>query len=129
MHELLGRSFKTTNCLESVNALVEERCAEVDAWKKSKQRHRWLAAALLDVEPRLRQVKGHQHLPKLQAALPRAETGRVINTMEPPIFQLRMGLTDVGSPGTLQDAGVRVLSHTGAETDQIAGYTGPATWS
>lgn len=25
-------SFKTTNCLESVNAVVEERCAKVDAW-------------------------------------------------------------------------------------------------
>ena len=72
VYELLGRSFKTTNCLESVNALVEERCAKVDAWKTSHQRHRWLATALLDVEPRLRRVKGHQHLPKLQAALRRA---------------------------------------------------------
>jgi putative transposase len=71
VYELLGRSFKTTNCLESVNALVEERCAKVDAWKTSHQRHRWLATALLDVEPRLRRVKGHQHLPKLQAALRR----------------------------------------------------------
>ena len=26
---LLGTSFKTTNCLESINALVEERCAKV----------------------------------------------------------------------------------------------------
>lgn len=26
-------SFKTTNCLESVNALVEERCGKVDAWE------------------------------------------------------------------------------------------------
>jgi transposase-like protein len=69
--EVLGRSFKTTNCLESVNALVEERCAKVDAWKTSHQRHRWLATALLDIEPRLRRVKGHQHLPKLQAALRR----------------------------------------------------------
>jgi transposase-like protein len=69
VYELLGRSLKTTNCLESVNALVEERCAKVDAWKTSNQRHRWLATALLDVEPRLRRVKGHQHLPKLQAAL------------------------------------------------------------
>ena len=67
----LGRSFKTTNCLESVNALVEERCAKVDAWKTSHQRHRWLATALLDIEPRLRRVKGHQHLPKLQAGLRR----------------------------------------------------------
>jgi len=24
---LVGRSFKTTNCLENVNALVEDRCA------------------------------------------------------------------------------------------------------
>jgi len=72
VYAVLGRSFKTTNCLESVNALVEERCAKVDAWKTSHQRHRWLATALLDIEPRLRRVMGHQHLPKLQAALRRA---------------------------------------------------------
>jgi transposase-like protein len=71
VYELIGRSFRTTNCLESVNALVEERCAKVDSWKSSNQRRRWLATALLDVEPRLRRVKGHQHLPKLQAALRR----------------------------------------------------------
>jgi transposase-like protein len=72
VYEVLGRSFKTTNCLESVNALVEERCAKVDAWKTSHQRQRWLATALLEVEPRLRRVQGHQHLPKLQVALRRA---------------------------------------------------------
>ena len=65
-------SFKTTNCIESANALVEERCAKVDAWKTSNQRHRWLPAALLDIEPRLRRVKGHRHLPKLEAAPRRA---------------------------------------------------------
>jgi transposase-like protein len=72
VYELLGASFKTTNCLESANALVEERCAKVDAWKTSHQRQRWLATALLDIEPRLRRVKGHRHLPKLEAALRRA---------------------------------------------------------
>lgn len=71
IYELLGASFKTTNCLESTNALVEERCAKVDAWKTSNQRHRWLAAALFDIEPRLRRVKGHRHLPKLATALRR----------------------------------------------------------
>ena len=35
----------------SVNALVEERCAKVDHWQSSSQRHRWLATAL-DIEPR-----------------------------------------------------------------------------
>jgi len=65
----IGRSFKTTNCLESVNAMIEERCAKVDAWKNSHQRHRWLAAAILDAEPRLRKVMGYRQLPKLRAAL------------------------------------------------------------
>ncbi len=68
---LLGLSFKTTNCLESMNALVEERCAKVDRWTNSKQRQRWLATALLDIEPRLRKVKGYRHLPRLRAALRR----------------------------------------------------------
>jgi transposase-like protein len=68
---LLGESFKTTNCLESINAAVEARCAKVDHWVNSSQRHRWLAAALLDIEPRLRRVKGYRHLPKLREALQR----------------------------------------------------------
>ena len=71
LYGVLGRSLKTTNCLESVNALVEERCAKVDHWQKSSQRHRWLATALLDIEPRLRKVMGYRHLPTLRAALKR----------------------------------------------------------
>ena len=39
---VLGRSLKTTNSLESVNALVEDRCAKVDHWQNSSQRQRWL---------------------------------------------------------------------------------------
>lgn len=71
VYAVLGRSFKTTNCLESVNALVEERCAKVDHWKNSSQRQRWLATALVDIEPRLRKVVGFRHLPKLREALQR----------------------------------------------------------
>jgi len=67
----LGRSFKTTNCLESVNAMVEERCAKVDVWKNSSQRQRWLATALLDTEPRLRKVMGYRNLPLLCDAIQR----------------------------------------------------------
>ena len=66
-----GRSFKTTNCIESSNALVEERCAKVDRWRDSNQKHRWLAAALLDIEPRMRRVKGFRNLPQLQEAISR----------------------------------------------------------
>ena len=71
MYGVLGRSFKTTNCLESVNGLVEERCAKVDHWKTSNQRQRWLATALVDIEPRLRKVMGYRHLSKLREALKR----------------------------------------------------------
>ena len=38
VYGVLGRSLKTTNCIESVNALVEERCAKVDHWTTSNQR-------------------------------------------------------------------------------------------
>ena len=71
VYGVLGRSLKTTNGLESINALIEERCAKVDHWQNSRQRHRWLATALLDIEPRLRKVMGYRHLPKLRDALKR----------------------------------------------------------
>ena len=66
---LLGRSLKTTNCLESINSLIEERCCKVDSWKNSNQKQRWLASALIDIEPRLRKLVGHRHLPKLREML------------------------------------------------------------
>ena len=71
VYSVLGQSFKTTNCIESINALVEERCAKVDSWRNSSQKHRWLAVSLLDVEGRLRRVKGYRHLSKLREALRR----------------------------------------------------------
>lgn len=65
----LGRSFKTTNCLESVNAQIEERCAKVNNWKNSNQRNLWLAVALQDIEPRLRKVMGYRHLTELRGSI------------------------------------------------------------
>lgn len=66
---LVGRSLKTTNALESVNAVAEQRCGRVDHWKNSGQKHRWLATALLEIEPRLRRLLGYRHLPLLRAAI------------------------------------------------------------
>jgi putative transposase len=65
----LGISFKTTNCIESLMALVGQRTDKVDYWRNSDQKHRWLGAALLDIEPRLRKVKGYRHLPQLRIAI------------------------------------------------------------
>jgi putative transposase len=65
----IGRSFKTTNCIESINSMAEGLCSNVKHWKNSKQKQRWLATALRDIEPRLRRVHGHKHLPLLRQAL------------------------------------------------------------
>jgi putative transposase len=65
----LGRSLKTTNCLENLNALVGRRTDKVDYWKNAEQKHRWLATTLLDLEPRLRKVWGYRQLLRLRAAL------------------------------------------------------------
>lgn len=66
---LLGASLKTTNCIESVMSQVEQICAKVDCWKNSMQKHRWLAASLLAIEPRLNKIKGSVHLSYLRSAL------------------------------------------------------------
>jgi transposase-like protein len=65
----LGRSFKTTNCIENLNALIGQRTDKVDCWRNADQKHRWLATTLLDIEPRLRKVSGYPALPRLRAAL------------------------------------------------------------
>lgn len=65
----LGRSFKTTNCIENLNALIGQRTDKVDHWRSADQKHRWLATTMLDIEPRLRKVSGYQALPRLRAAL------------------------------------------------------------
>ncbi len=67
----LGRSLTTTNCLESIRAQIGHRTDDVDCWRNSEQKPQWVAAALLDIEPRGRRIKGSRHLPLLRAALQR----------------------------------------------------------
>jgi hypothetical protein len=64
-----GRGGGARRRLESLNALVEQRTAKVDHWRTSDQKQRWLAAALLDIEPRLRRITGFRALPLLRQAL------------------------------------------------------------
>jgi transposase-like protein len=65
----LGLSLKTTNCLESLLSQVGQLTDRVDRWRTSDQKHRWVASALLAIEPRLRRIKGYRNLPQLQEAL------------------------------------------------------------
>ena len=72
----LGISLKTTNCLESLNAQLGAYTATVDRWRSSGQKPRWVASALLTIEPRLRRIKGYRHLLLLRAALQREIASR-----------------------------------------------------
>jgi len=67
--EKLGKSLKTTNCIESIMALIGPRTDEVDYWTNSNQRQRWLATVVLDIEPRLNRILWYTYLPELRLAL------------------------------------------------------------
>ena len=69
MAQSLGVSFSTTNVLESINAQLSRLTRNVTRWHNGIQKHRWMASALLEIEPRLRKVKGYRALPQLRAAL------------------------------------------------------------
>jgi len=69
MFEKLGKSFKTTNAIENVNAQLGIYTDRVSYWKNSEQRQRWVATALLETEPRLRKARGYEHLPELRTAM------------------------------------------------------------
>lgn len=44
----LSTSFRTTNCIENVNSLLQQLTHNVRRWTNSSQRHRWVATAWLD---------------------------------------------------------------------------------
>lgn len=66
---VLSQSLSTTNILESINAQLGRLTRNVTRWRNGVQKHRWVASALLDIEPRLRRIKGYRALPQLRAAI------------------------------------------------------------
>lgn len=79
MFKKLGRSFKTTNCLESVNRQLGMYTGRVCRWQNSNQRQRWVASALLEIEPSLRKVNGYKHLTELRSIMKRIlKTGKAV---------------------------------------------------
>lgn len=71
----LGVHFKTTNCVETVNKALQLYTGRVSRWHHSDHRQRWVAAALLEIEPTMRKIKAFEYLPQLREAM-RQMTGR-----------------------------------------------------
>jgi transposase-like protein len=66
LHLQLGRSLRTTNIIENVNSMIEKYLHRICYWKNSLQRQRWLASALMDIEPRLKRIVGYSELGALR---------------------------------------------------------------
>jgi transposase-like protein len=75
MFKKIGTSFKTTNCIENVNKQLAIYTDRVCRWRKSDQRRRWVASALLEIEPRLNRVGGYEFLKELREAMAKAVAG------------------------------------------------------
>ena len=68
------RTAKTRGCLsrQTMLTMVFKLCHSAEKrWhrKNRNQKQRWRAAALLEIEPRLRKIKGYRYLPLLQRTL------------------------------------------------------------
>ena len=74
----LGISLKTTNCIESLNSQLGQYTHRVSYWKNSNQRQRWVATALLEIEPSLRKIKGYKYLPLLRQAMKRVGEKQIL---------------------------------------------------
>ena len=69
LHKHLGRSFTTTNIIESIMSMIGRKTGRINYWRNSSQKQRWVATALLWAEQRLNKVNGHRHLLKLRDAI------------------------------------------------------------
>lgn len=62
MSNNLRQSFFFTNCIESILSQVEQYTQRIDYWCNGSHIQRWVDAGLLEVEPRLRKVRGWRYL-------------------------------------------------------------------
>jgi len=69
LFEKIGRSFKTTNCIENVNKGLAIYTDRVTYWQNSDQRRRWVATAMLEIEPGLNRVQGYKFMGELRTAM------------------------------------------------------------
>ena len=69
MVEKLGNSLTTTNIIENVNSGISRILRNVKFWRNSSMRSRWIAIALMDLEPRMKRIRNYIKLPELREAI------------------------------------------------------------
>lgn len=73
--EDFGKSFSTTNIIENINSQLTKYIGKVKNWINSDQRERWIASALIEIEPRLKKVNNYRNLSILKERI-NAEVNR-----------------------------------------------------
>jgi len=71
----LGKSFASTNCIESVMSQLGQYTDKVDRWRGGRHIQRWAAAGLLALESSLKKIRGFRYLKLLRVKL-QEELGR-----------------------------------------------------
>jgi putative transposase len=56
------QSMSTTNCIENVNRLIQQKTGKIKYWVNGQQIERWFVLAFLDIETRLRKIQNFKHL-------------------------------------------------------------------
>jgi len=69
MGQFFGKSFATTNCIESINSGIGKYTAKVTRWMDSNQKYRWTIMACLEMEQRMHKVANYKKLYLLKSAL------------------------------------------------------------
>ena len=67
--EELGRSFTTTNLIENLNSQLGKYLRKVKRWVNSEMKSRWIAAALIEAEGKMKRVNNYEKLHLLRTAL------------------------------------------------------------
>lgn len=65
----LRKTLRSTNPIESLFSVVEEKCHRVKRWRGASMALRWAASACVWHQPRMRRVKGFRDIPQLITAL------------------------------------------------------------
>ncbi len=69
VNQKLWRSFRTTNCIESLNSQLGKYIRKVTNWQSSDQRHRWTAVAMLESEKKMHRIGNYRLLPLMKKAI------------------------------------------------------------
>lgn len=69
LNETFGKSFSTTNIIENLNSQLGRYLRNVKRWQSSRQRYRWVACALMEIEVRMRKVNNYKQLDVMAKAI------------------------------------------------------------